>query len=243
MATAFSRSLHSLGADRFRGVFVAMLCATLILGAWLAWSFLGRVSLYEVTESARIEADRAIHPVEAPISGRVTQVNLVMGREVRPGDPLVEVEADGQQLELQQERTRLATFDPEIRALRSQLISEELTRKQEQEQLAAAVDEARALWRQNQAPSRFADEEALRLNRLRQEGLVAERDFARGQSDALRERGNLETIRATIAKLDAETQAAAERGVFGAPTIFVGDQMFFGNDRLDFVVEALRTAT
>jgi 2-hydroxychromene-2-carboxylate isomerase len=47
---------------------------------------------------------------------------------------------------------------------------------------------------------------------------------------------------AVIAKLDAETRAAAERGVFGAPTIFVGDQMFFGNDRLDFVVDALRCA-
>jgi 2-hydroxychromene-2-carboxylate isomerase len=43
------------------------------------------------------------------------------------------------------------------------------------------------------------------------------------------------------AKLDAETKAAAERGVFGAPTMFVGDQMFFGNDRLDFVAEALRS--
>jgi 2-hydroxychromene-2-carboxylate isomerase len=31
------------------------------------------------------------------------------------------------------------------------------------------------------------------------------------------------------------------RGVFGAPTTFVGDQMFFGNDRLDFVAEALRS--
>jgi 2-hydroxychromene-2-carboxylate isomerase len=27
--------------------------------------------------------------------------------------------------------------------------------------------------------------------------------------------------------------------VFGAPTIFVGDQMFFGQDRMDFVREAL----
>jgi 2-hydroxychromene-2-carboxylate isomerase len=45
------------------------------------------------------------------------------------------------------------------------------------------------------------------------------------------------------AKLDAETQAAATRGVFGAPTMFVGDQMFFGNDRLDFDVEALRSTT
>jgi 2-hydroxychromene-2-carboxylate isomerase len=47
---------------------------------------------------------------------------------------------------------------------------------------------------------------------------------------------------AVIAQLESETKAAAERGVFGAPTMFIGDQMFFGNDRLDFVVEALRSA-
>jgi 2-hydroxychromene-2-carboxylate isomerase len=44
------------------------------------------------------------------------------------------------------------------------------------------------------------------------------------------------------AKLDGVTAKAAERGVFGAPTIFVGDEMFFGNDRLDFVAEALAAA-
>ena len=42
-----------------------------------------------------------------------------------------------------------------------------------------------------------------------------------------------------IAQLDANTDEAAERGVFGSPTIFVGDTMFFGNDRLDFVREEL----
>jgi len=47
---------------------------------------------------------------------------------------------------------------------------------------------------------------------------------------------------AVIAQLETETKAAAERGVFGAPTMFIGDQMFFGNDRLDFVVETLRSA-
>ncbi|MGY1424572.1 2-hydroxychromene-2-carboxylate isomerase [Lysobacter sp. A289] len=41
----------------------------------------------------------------------------------------------------------------------------------------------------------------------------------------------------TIAQLDANTGEAAERGVFGSPTMFVGDAMFFGNDRLDFVRE------
>ena len=41
------------------------------------------------------------------------------------------------------------------------------------------------------------------------------------------------------AALVARTEAAVARGVFGAPTFFVGTQMFFGQDRLDFVREAL----
>ena len=40
-------------------------------------------------------------------------------------------------------------------------------------------------------------------------------------------------------QLKATTQEAVQRGVFGAPTMFVGDQMFWGQDRLDFVREAL----
>ncbi len=42
-----------------------------------------------------------------------------------------------------------------------------------------------------------------------------------------------------VAQLDANTDEAVERGVFGSPSIFVGDTMFFGNDRLDFVREEL----
>ena len=40
-------------------------------------------------------------------------------------------------------------------------------------------------------------------------------------------------------QLKAVTQEAVARGVFGAPTMFVGDHMFWGQDRLDFVREAL----
>jgi 2-hydroxychromene-2-carboxylate isomerase len=42
------------------------------------------------------------------------------------------------------------------------------------------------------------------------------------------------------AKLKATTDEAVARGAFGAPTFFVGDEMHFGQDRLDFVEEALR---
>ncbi|NWL77397.1 disulfide bond formation protein DsbA [Pseudomonas taiwanensis] len=41
------------------------------------------------------------------------------------------------------------------------------------------------------------------------------------------------------ALLEANIKDAVARGVFGVPTMFVGDEMFFGQDRLDFVSEAL----
>ena len=43
-------------------------------------------------------------------------------------------------------------------------------------------------------------------------------------------------------RLKATTEEAVARGVVGAPTTFVGDHMFFGQDRLDFVEEALHAA-
>jgi 2-hydroxychromene-2-carboxylate isomerase len=44
------------------------------------------------------------------------------------------------------------------------------------------------------------------------------------------------------AELVANTEAAVARGVFGIPTFFVGDEMFFGKDRLGQVEEAVREA-
>jgi len=62
---------------------------------------------------------------------------------------------------------------------------------------------------------------------LKEGGLDADAIMALIQTDAIKE------------KLKANTQAAAERGAFGIPTFFVGDEMFFGKDRLGQVEEEL----
>lgn len=59
-------------------------------------------------------------------------------------------------------------------------------------------------------------------------GLDADALLARAGAEAVKER------------LKANTAEAVERGAFGAPTFFVEGEMYFGNDRLDFVEEALR---
>jgi 2-hydroxychromene-2-carboxylate isomerase len=44
-------------------------------------------------------------------------------------------------------------------------------------------------------------------------------------------------------ELIAETDAALTRGVFGAPSFFVGDALFWGKDRMDFIDEELARLT
>jgi 2-hydroxychromene-2-carboxylate isomerase len=41
----------------------------------------------------------------------------------------------------------------------------------------------------------------------------------------------------------ANTDAAIEQGVFGVPTFVIGDELFWGQDRLDFVARALACAS
>lgn len=62
---------------------------------------------------------------------------------------------------------------------------------------------------------------------LKQAGLDAERIFALVGEQEIKD------------KLKENSDDAVARGVFGAPTFFVGKDMFFGQDRLDFVAEAL----
>lgn len=68
----------------------------------------------------------------------------------------------------------------------------------------------------------IADRDVVR-DILRGAGLDADAALARAESGELRDR------------LEAESQQAIERGVFGVPTLLVGDELFWGNDRFELV--------
>jgi len=73
----------------------------------------------------------------------------------------------------------------------------------------------------NFADDREIGDEAVIGSILAGLGVDADVIVAAAQSDACK------------AELRARTGAAQSRGVFGAPTFFVGDEMFWGNDRLE----------
>jgi len=62
-------------------------------------------------------------------------------------------------------------------------------------------------------------------------GLDADAALARAESEEL------------VGRLERDTEEAIERGVFGVPTIFVGDDMFWGNDRFELVRHYLTKAS
>jgi adhesin transport system membrane fusion protein len=92
--TAFSRSTRALAVDGFGPSLGGLLLATALLGCWTAWFFVSRVAIYEVTQTARLEVDRAVHPVETTVAGRVIMTRLVLGQEVPAGEVLIELDAD-----------------------------------------------------------------------------------------------------------------------------------------------------
>jgi 2-hydroxychromene-2-carboxylate isomerase len=81
-----------------------------------------------------------------------------------------------------------------------------------------------AMWEQ----SLKMDDPEVMAKVLSEGGLDAEAILELIQTDPIKE------------KLKTNTQATADRGAFGIPTFFVGDEMFFGKDRLEQVEEALK---
>jgi 2-hydroxychromene-2-carboxylate isomerase len=78
-------------------------------------------------------------------------------------------------------------------------------------------------------PQKMDDPEVVRAA-LEQSGLDAARLLARAQEPEVKDR------------LLKNTQASVARGTFGSPTFFVGEEIFFGKDRLRDVEEVILRA-
>ncbi len=84
------------------------------------------------------------------------------------------------------------------------------------------------LYRQVFALGKDQAQVALLTEVMREAGMDPDACIDRAQTQEIKDR------------LRKNTEEAVERGSFGAPTFFVGEEMFIGNDRLPFVERALR---
>jgi multidrug resistance efflux pump len=204
VSVAFSRSMRSLSISGRRGSVWGLIVALVILGLWTAWALVARISLYETSSDARLEAEHAAHPVEAPIAGRVIANHLIVGQQVQAGQVLVELDANTERLQLQEEQTQPAALGAQITSLRNEIDSEERALNQARQAARKATDEARAQLREATAAAQFARTEAERLAPLHKGGFISDLDFLRAKSKAEEQEAVAESRNIAVGRLEQE---------------------------------------
>jgi multidrug resistance efflux pump len=204
MASTFFRSVRSLEADNSQRSYLGFALAASLLAAWILWFFLARVSVYAVTNKADLEVDRAAHPVESVVSGRVVATHLMIDQEVKAGDVLVELDSGAQKFQLSEEKTQVAGASPQIRSREEEIVSEGRALEQEQQSAKDALEEARAHYREAEAAAQFAQAEAERLRKMYNAGVVAELDLNRSVADAQQRRAAADSLKYAVERLEGE---------------------------------------
>ncbi len=210
MASTFFRSVRSLDADNSQRSYLGLALATLLLAAWMIWFFLARVSVYAVTNKADLEVDRAAHPVESAVSGRVVATHLSLDQEVKAGDVLVELDSGAQEFQLSEEKTQLAGANPQIHSREEEIASEEQALAQDQQAAKDALEEARAHYREAEAAAQFAQAEAERLRKMYNAGVVAELDLNRSVADAQQRRAAADSLHYAVVRLEGEQRTRTD---------------------------------
>lgn len=206
MGLSFSSSRRSLGNDRFSPSFLVVIIAVTILGLWIAWLVMATVSVYEISDSGRIEVDTSLYPIAVPVSGKVMAAYVTIGRDVQAGDILIEFEAEDERLRLDEARTQVATLAPQLGALRDEVTAEEVARKEQLKAARIAIDQARSQLEEARASVQLAEEEAARVARLQAQGIVSDVDLSRAQIEVRKRQASAEATRLQIDKLQADLQ-------------------------------------
>jgi membrane fusion protein (multidrug efflux system) len=209
MAIPFARSMRSLDADSFRFSGVVLSIAGVLLVAWCGWFFLARVSLYELSESARVEVAAASHPVAAPVAARIVKSHVTLGKHVVAGDLLFELEARTEALELEEERSTRAANQSELTELHQEMDSEREALQRSTRAAQIELQESRAALREAEAATKYAEQKFKNFKLLNEQGLKSKLDLDQAESELEKAKAVEEGRRLAISR--REQELAVER--------------------------------
>jgi multidrug resistance efflux pump len=202
MAVAFAQSMRALAADRGRWSLTGLLLVGALLGGWGAWFVGARVAVYEVSRTARLEVDQAVHPIATPMTGRVVATRLMVDRAVQAGEVLVELDAEAPRLQYEEARVRLAALTAQRQARRQELSAEQVAQQDERQAAHVALDEFRARSREAGIAARAAAKQANIFVRLAARGLASQLELLRIKADADQKRAAADSLRLAVSRLE-----------------------------------------
>lgn len=208
MIAPFSRTLRSIEADgRGRRRWVVF-PALAVLAVWCVWMVRAQVPLFAQSNSARLVTDRAMHPLESSIDGRIVSVHAALEQDVQAGAVLIELDSTEHELALVEERARFDAFERQlettriaIAALERALTDARAAANAERREIALAVST-------QEVSRRLADEEAQRLGTLRETGGVSELALSKARGEAQKAGIAVESQGVALERIELEQRRA-----------------------------------
>jgi membrane fusion protein, adhesin transport system len=183
MSSTFSRTLRSLRAERSRVTVTLLVVVLLVFAGWAVWLAAGEVALYEISETARLEARGAVHPVAAERAGRVTRVEVQVGQRVTAGAVHFELAAEGEELAVAEASERQRDLETRLAALEAQLSTERKALEADRKAGGSAADEARAWGHEVQSRASRAEERMATLEELAERGLATREEVREARAE------------------------------------------------------------
>jgi membrane fusion protein (multidrug efflux system) len=141
------------------------------------------------------------------VGGRVAATHLAVGRAVKAGDVLVELETEAQRLELNEEQARVVALAAQLGALRDQSSAEHQVQIETRQAAPVALDESRAKLAEAEAATRAAIDQADRLQKLHAQGLVAEAELVRSRAEAQQRQAAADALRIAVDRKNKDQRA------------------------------------
>ncbi len=217
MATPFSHTLQALLAESRQRHYFVWAGMAIILTIWLLWFWCAEVGIYKIAP-AHLQAQLDVHTVEAVSEGRVLAIHMAVGREVREGDILVELEDTALRLKLAEHNAKLNSARAQLRTINAELAAQEQALADMRQAAPMQRAETQLRYEQAQPAAQLAEEELSRWRTLRERGVVTDLQLIDREANARRRRSEAEELRLAVARQgldrragEADRQASIER--------------------------------
>lgn len=238
MSVPFARTLRAVdtsGRGRVAGALVGLLLA----GLWFGWVALARVTLYEQSTAARLEAAGGTRRLATEVPGRIATVEVAVGDVVEAGQVLVRLDDAEATLRLDRAQESVAAVEAQQEAARLAVDAARRAASERGSVSAVALQEAEARVREARVLGELAARRASRSAQLVAGGAVStaaveeDRTTAEARAaaaasaesaqarTALEQRVEASEQRARLATMERELAALADEQVRAASAVAV----------------------
>jgi multidrug resistance efflux pump len=203
MSVAFFRTVHELKSDSPHTSIATILLTTAILGLWVGWLLIARVSIYRSTDRAKLVGGTG-YEADAAVAGRVVSNRLHLGQKVSAGEILIVLDQVAEQRQLEEDQTRARVIEPELSEIYREIAAEKEGMTAARKTSAVAVNQARVQWQGAEKAWQIAADIFARYQSA--EAVVSRIDELRAQAEAQSARAKADNLHLEQSRLERDSQ-------------------------------------